>query len=61
MTTGYEVQMYQDIARIAKSLERIANALEQKVYGVTGPEVGATIRQLQQDAIAQRERAREAE
>jgi hypothetical protein len=28
MTTGYEVEMYQNIARIAKALERIASALE---------------------------------
>lgn len=40
--TGYEVKMYNDIARIATSLEaqalylgRIARALEQQVYGVT--------------------------
>lgn len=32
MATGYEVQMYGNIARIAQALERIAKALEEWDY-----------------------------
>jgi hypothetical protein len=30
VATGYEVKMYNDISRIAKALERIAKAIEER-------------------------------
>jgi len=41
------VEFYADVRRISKALERIANAMEQSVYGVTGPEVAAAKADLQ--------------
>ena len=41
------MEFYADVRRISKALERIANAMEQSVYGVTGPEVAAAKADLQ--------------
>ena len=49
MPTGYEVEMYRNIARIEAQLARIANALEQQVYGVTGSQLAKLKRQMAED------------
>jgi fido (protein-threonine AMPylation protein) len=39
--TGYEAEMYRNISKIAKALDRIAKALEERTYGVTMEQVEA--------------------
>lgn len=53
--TRAEAQAYADLHRGVDALERIANALEQAVYGVTGAEVAAAKAQLE-EIVAEAER-----
>jgi hypothetical protein len=52
MVTGYEVEMYHNIGRIAAALERVADAAEIKVFGVTGREVAEAKQRLREDMKA---------
>lgn len=54
MNTGSpdEKIMLANIARSARALERIADALEQHIYGVAGSEIAAIKRQLIEDMAA---------
>jgi hypothetical protein len=58
MNTGSrdEMQYLANIGRIARSLERLANCAEEKLYGVTGSELAVAKAQLAEDASALRGR-----
>jgi hypothetical protein len=39
MPTGYEVQMYRNVERIARALERIASVMEKQEFGISSAEI----------------------
>jgi hypothetical protein len=47
--TSHEAGMYRDISKIAKALQRIATALEQRTYGVTMEQVEAIKATVEQE------------